>query len=227
MSELSKNHYCARIRALIDQGILDPDELFKRTVQFYFANDPKDDFFWDCQDDMEEIFDAFGSLLATNFRGQPPGSSSETDDARRFRRVRNWVESVQYGGADGTLLVRASIQTNTTGKFDKRMDAVMHFFAGAQVATKAGETLSDLTSFAVEVSDEVKSQWRRFVEGTTSVGYDPVDLAWGKRGSELQNAFDVSEAKARNLARKFATGTFTLSRWKQWFKQPDKVLYSR
>jgi len=223
MSELSKNQYCDKIRALIDSGILDPDELFKRTVQYYFVNDPEDDVFWDCQDDMEEMFDAFGSLLAENFRGQAPGSKSESADAKRFRKVRNWVESVQYGGPDGTRLVHATTPTNVTRKFDKRMDAVMHFFAGAQVATKVGETLSDVTSFFVEVGDEAK-KWGR---STPSAGYDSVDLAWGTRGSELQNAFDVSESKARNLARKFATGTFTLSRWKQWYNKPDSVLYSR
>jgi hypothetical protein len=226
MSELSKNQYLKKIRALIDRGVVDPDELFKQTVQYYFANDPEDDLFWDCQDDMEEMFDAFGSILAVNFKGQTPGSTSETEDAKRFRKVRNWVESVQYGGPDGTRLVRASTPTNVTRKFDGRMDAVMHFFAGAQVATNVGETLSDVTSFLVEVGDEGKKQARR-VQGIQSAGYDSVDLAWGTRGSELQNAFDVSESNARNLARKFATGTFTLSRWKQWYNQSDKVLYSR
>lgn len=226
MSELSKNQYLDKIRALIDRGIVDPDELFKHTVQYYFTNDPEDDVFWDCQDDMEEMFDAFGALLAKNYTGEIPGTASESKDAKRFRKVRNWVESVQYGGQDGLLLVRASTPTNLTGKFDKRMDAVMHFLAGAQVGSYAGETVSDVISFFVEVGDEAKKQARSVV-GVQSKGYDSVDLRWGTRGSELQNAFDVSESKARNLAKKFATGVFTLSRWKQWYNQSDSVLYSR
>lgn len=225
MSELSKNQYRDKLRALIDQNILDPDELFKRVVQHYFVHDPEDDFIWDCQDDMEEIFDAFGGVLASNFRGQPPGSSAESDDAKRFRKVRNWVENTEYR-PNSTQLVRASRMTNTTGKFDKRMDAVMHFLAGAQVATYSGETLADFVSFGVEVTDEIKSLYKYLVEGRQEIGYDSVDLAWGRRGSELENAFDVSESNARALARKFATGTFTLSRWQQWYKKPDAVLYS-
>lgn len=139
--------------------------------------------------------------------------------------MRNWVENKEY--APNHTLRRASRRTNYNGKFDSRMDAVMHFFAGAQVATYVGESLADVTSFLVEASDEVKALYKFLVEHEDAVGYDPVDLAWGKRGSELENAFDVSDANARNLARKFATGAFTLSRWQQWYNKPDKILYSK
>ncbi len=96
----------------------------------------------------------------------------------------------------------------------------MHFYAGGAVSANVGETLADLISWGIEVSDDVKS-----CLGSTGDAYDSVDLAWGQRGSELQNAFDVSECKCRKLARKFQNSTFTPSNWQGWYGKPGSVLY--
>jgi len=222
MAELSESRYRNHLRGLIDRGVYDPDELFRGLIELYFRHDRPDDWIWDAQDDMENIFDAMGDVLAENFRGQPPGTSKETDDAKRFRKVRNWVESVEYRINPQTKklqLAKATKRTNASKKFDGRMDAVMHFVAGGAIAANIGETLSDIISWGVEVTDEVKSWFKG------GVGYDSVDLQWGRRGSELQNAFDVSDANARKLAKKFADKRFLMSRWRDWYNKSDSVLY--
>jgi RHS repeat-associated protein len=221
LSELSEAQYRAKAAALIDSGVVDPDAIFKGLIDYYFQNDKETDWFWDCQDDMEEIFDALGDVLATNFKNQPHGSPSETQDAKRFRKVRNWVESVHYDFSSKPIkLVRVTPSKNPTGKFNNRMDAVMHFYAGGAIAANVGETLADLASWGVEVSDEVKNWF-----GSTGGPYSSFDLDWGLRGSELQNAFDVSDCKCRKLARKFQSGTFTPSNWQGWYGKPGSVLY--
>lgn len=74
MSELSKGQYLTKIRELIDQSVFDPDILFQRAVLYYFQYDAEDDWFWDAQDDMEDLLDAFGGLCwrqttRTNLQG--------------------------------------------------------------------------------------------------------------------------------------------------------------
>ena len=63
MSELSESQYRQKLRALIDRGIYDPDQLFRGLVMYYFQHDKQNDTFWDTQDDMEELFDAMPILL--------------------------------------------------------------------------------------------------------------------------------------------------------------------
>ncbi len=218
LSELSEAQYAAKAGNLIDSGIVDPDQLFRELINYYFQHDIETDWFWDCQDDMEELFDALGDVFATNFRNQPPGSPSETQDAKRFRKVRDWVEGWHWNFSAKPKMKK--VFTTPSGKYDNRMDAVMHFYAGGAISANVGETLADLISWGVEVSDEVKDWF-----GSSGGGYDSVDLAWGQRGSELQTAFEVSECKCRKLAVKFQNGTFTPSRWSQWYKKPEKVLY--
>lgn len=225
MAELSESEYREHLRGLIDQGVYDPDKLFKGLIAFYFAHDKENDLFWDAQDDMENLFDAMGDILAENFGGQPHGSAKETEDAKRFRKVRNWVENIEYHPTTG-ILQQSIKNTNPGQKFGRRMDAVMHFIGAAAVAANFGETMADVVSYFVEVGDEGKKWAAKIISNNTQkVGFDPVDLSWGIIGSELQNAFDVSDKKARKLAKKFLSGSFTLSQWAAWYNQSDSVLY--
>jgi hypothetical protein len=223
--QLSEADYAKKIAQLIDSGVVDPDLIFKELVNYYFSNDDNS-WFYDCHDDMENIFDALGDALASNFRGQPPFSGAETDLAKRFRKVRDWTESVEYdiylvNGEYKARLVEAYYDTNQDKKYDQRMDAVMHFYGAAAVSANLGETLADFVSWGIEVSDGLKNRI-----GIGSSGpYDEVDLAWGTRGSDLQDAFDVNECKCRKLARKFVNGTFTPSDWQKWYKKSDDILY--
>lgn len=224
LSELSEAQYTSYIDGLIDGGTHNPDALFQKAVQYYLDNDPESDIFWDCQDDMEELFDAFGDVLApgaSEFKGQDPGSATESGRAKRFRKVRNWVEEWTY---DQTVVPwkkkRGSTNTNPFGVFGKRGDAVQHFFAGAALGANVGEIFSDASSYWVEVVDEVGSHF-----GNNAGKFDQTDLDWGRRGAELQNAFDVGECNCRKLAKKFAAGSFHASDWTRWYKQPDSVLY--
>ena len=161
--------------------------------------------------------------MAENFSGQKPGTPSETQDAKRFRLVRNWVENVEYDSKK--ILKKASTPTNITKKFAGRMDLVMHFLAGAAVSANIGETAADMTSLIVEIGDKFKRLAKQVGGVPPRTGFDKVDLAWGLRGSELQNAFDTSEKNARKLARKFESGQFKLSKYQDWYKKPDSILY--
>jgi hypothetical protein len=233
-SELSEGDYTNHANKAIDVGIVDPDIIFKVLVNYYFLNDDNSGgpfgIKWDCQDDMEEIFDALGDVLATNFKGQPHGSAQETTEAKRFRKVRNWVESVTYWqnpkAGNQWQLRRAIPSTNNSLKFGRRMDAVMHFFASGAISANFGETYTDLVvGPTVEIGDAIKGT----VRGHSPIGdhgFSTHDLAWNRRGTELQNDFDVSECKCRKLAEKFRFGKFSISDWRAWYGQPDSVLYN-
>lgn len=232
MSELSAADYRDKARAIIDSGIYDPDRIFQELVRYYLINDPETDWFYDTQDDMEELFDGLSDILGTNFSGQPPGSAQETEDAKRFRKVRNWVENVHYDSKG--LLARNSPadQTNPSHKFDGQMDKVMHMIRAAAIAAYVGETIADIASWGNEVVDMGKrpiqqlGKKTKLYSGVVGSGYDQRDLQWGLYGSELQNHFDLySDKKARSLAKKFANGTFLLSRWQDWYDTSGKTLY--
>jgi hypothetical protein len=234
MSELSSVVYKKKMGVLIDHGTYDPDQLFVELIKHHFKSDPNSDFFHDTQDDMEEIFDAMGSLLATNYSSESHGSPNETKNAKQFRKVRNWVESVEYDS--NNRLKQAQKATNQSKKFGNKMDSVMHMLGGAQVGTYIGESISDGVSFGIEVVDQVKAGVKHTQNAVNNllgkppahgliVGYDSVDFNWGKRGSFLQNAFDTSEANARTLARKFINGQYSLSKYTAWYNIPHDILY--
>ncbi len=233
MSELSAADYRNKTRAIIDNGIYDPDQIFQELVCYYLMNDPKTDWFYDTQDDMEELFVGMSAILGTNFRGQPHSSKHETEDAKRFRKVRNWVENVHYD-QEG-LLARNSPaqQTNPGRKFDEQMDKVMHMIRAAAISAYAGETVADVGSWGNEVFDGMVKRPGQLIgrrlglySGVIGSGYDQRDLQWGLYGSELQNHFDLfSDEKARRLAKKFANGTFVLSRWQDWYNASSRTLY--
>lgn len=221
LSELSEEDYLKKAREIIDGGTLDPDDIFRKLIEYYFENDPEDDWFWDCQDDMEELFDALGDLLATN-PSHSHGDKDETDDEKRFRKVRNWVENVHYDDK-GNLAKNDGKQypeTNPKKKFKGQGDKFMHLFAGAAIAANAGETVSDGCGVGVEIGDEIKTWF-----GGSGSGYDSEDLKWGKYGSELENAFDVNEEDCRALALKFKRGTLKLSEPEDWNDKDDDTLY--
>ena len=58
LSELDASEYAEYLRGLIDAGTVNPDKLFQKLVQHYLDSDPENDWFWDCQDDMDELFTA-------------------------------------------------------------------------------------------------------------------------------------------------------------------------
>lgn len=232
MSELSEEEYRKKTREIIDSGIHDPDLIFQKLVQYYLFNDPVTDWFYDTQDDMEELFDGLADILAENFKGQPHGSKNESDDAKRFRKVRNWVENMHYNSIGELARNSSSTSTNLTYKFNRQMDKLMHLLAGAAVAANFGETFADVTSFGVEIGDATKKGIRYIgrsatvYRGPLGVGYDSKDLQWGLYGSDLQNSFDLnSDTKARKLAMKFGNGTFKLSMWQSWYKGSNSKLY--
>jgi len=232
MSELSEKEYRDKTREIIDSGVYDPDFIFQKLVQFYLKNDLITDWIYDTQDDMEELFDGLADILAENFKGQPHGSKKETEDAKRFRKVRNWVENIHYNSAEILVVNSSENQTNPRCKFNCQMDKVMHLIAAAAVSANFGETVTDIVSFGVEVGDEIKQGLRsigrraNLFRGPIGIGYDSKDLQWGLYGSDLQNSFDLnSDKKARKLAVKFGNGTFKLSMWQDWYQGSSSKLY--
>lgn len=239
MSELSAAQYKEKARKIIDSGIFDPDLIFQKLINYYLKHDPLSDWFYDTQDDIEELFDGLADILAKNFKGEPPGSLAESEDAKRFRKVRNWVENAYYDN-DFRLKWNNPQNTNPSRKFNRQMDKVMHLIGGAELASYIGESVADVGSVVVELADEAKMLWKRqatfmdfgyrvahaFPRHPEGIGFDRDDLNWGLRGSGLQNSFDLnSDKQARNLAVKFGNGTFLLSRYEDWYNKKDNVLY--
>jgi hypothetical protein len=120
--------------------------------------------------------------------------------------------------------------TNPNRKFGARMDHVQHMFALAAVSASAGETFADgIAGPGHEVSDGVGYIKAPGTQDffNRDAGFSSLDLEWNLRGSELQNAFDTDECDCRKLAKKFSSGTFTVSNWKAWYRQPWFVIYMK
>lgn len=52
------------------KGIVDTNELWRMTLNYYLSLDKENDLFWDCEDDMEEVFRAWFVFLAEKHRGR-------------------------------------------------------------------------------------------------------------------------------------------------------------
>jgi hypothetical protein len=163
-SEYDDTDYLDNLRMNIDDGIMDLDELFKKSLKFYRDADPYSDWICDCQDDMEELFDAWEDLFGVRY------SKLSKEDRERWMEVRK----ASIFGAEN---------------FDK----FQHFIASAGNAASVGETGSQLIGVGVEVVDEGKAVWGDLT-GTKKpwhVGYDKDDQKWNARGAEFDDIFDT------------------------------------
>ena len=90
-SELSSEAYLKfiRLKAPAAKGI---DDLWVTVLKHYMFNDPASDWCWDCEDDMEEIFEAFyqaGKETTLNgkkfaFQGLPKNLAGRVDLTKHF-----------------------------------------------------------------------------------------------------------------------------------------------
>jgi RHS repeat-associated protein len=65
--------YYEKLKSLIDGGETDIDRLWQKMAQWYLTIDPEDDCVWDCEDDMEEIIEAFFDIFSgyARYPGRP------------------------------------------------------------------------------------------------------------------------------------------------------------
>jgi RHS repeat-associated protein len=64
LSELSAAQYRTFIEGRLNAGVTGINDLWNDTLNHYLANDPETDLCWDCEDDMEEIFEAFYKIFS-------------------------------------------------------------------------------------------------------------------------------------------------------------------
>ena len=66
LSELSASDYLRRITKRYRDGIRNVDRLWQLSLQDYLVADPEDDWCWDCEDDMEELIEAFYDFVSSD-----------------------------------------------------------------------------------------------------------------------------------------------------------------
>lgn len=185
LSEYDDIEYLENLRKNIDNGTLDLDELFKKSLKFYRDADPDTDWICDCQDDMEELFDAWEDLFGTRY--------DKLDKADKKR----WMD------------VRAK-STFGPAHFDKWQ----HFIASAGNAASIGENDAQIVGVIVEVGDSGKALWGD-ITGTRKphqVGYDPHDQKWNVKGADFEDLFDTAFDKdCQKFVDEFISGKKKLS----------------
>jgi hypothetical protein len=165
LSEYDDTQYLENLRQNIDKGTLDLDELFKKSLKFYRDADPDGDWICDCQDDMEELFDAWDDLFGTRY------DKLDKADKKRWMNVR---AKSTFGAAH----------------FDKWQ----HFIGSAGNASSIGENTAQAAGVVVEVADSVKAVVGD-ITGTRKphhVGYDPHDQKWNVKGADFEEIFDTA-----------------------------------
>ncbi len=108
------------------------------------------------------------------------------------------------------------------------MDHVAHMFANAAVSANTGENFTDVVAGPGHEATDGYGHTKK--PGSQDffnrdAGFSSLDIEWNLRGSELQNAFDADECDCRKLAKKFASGAYSVSDWKAWYRQPWSVIY--
>lgn len=182
LSERSWSDYLGKLRRLIDGGETNTDALFAGLLDYYLQGDPEDDWFWDCEDDMEEVFEAWHQLF-----GKLP-SSLGTEDKNRWDRVRG---ASSFGDANWDLFI--------------------HFSAGAGWYTTSGDISGPSVGVELIDEGKAWWGDLTNTREKHQVGFDIDDLRWGIAGARLATRFDVSECDCRKLVKQYVSGNLKLS----------------
>lgn len=185
LSELSQSDYEQFIKDVVLRGHdRDLNSIFKKVLAYYLYNDPNDDWCWDCQDDMEEIFEAFQNLTENIPEEQTVGGGYVSFMSK-------------YGLELPGLPPGLGVENRDRAQ---RMSIGLHFWAGAAYAANYTEYTAYNSAFIQEMSDALFD----------ASGYSREDLAWTMKGANFVDYFDRSEAECRELVQLFVSGAFDL-----------------
>jgi len=99
LSELSSKQYRTFIEGRLNSGERNINKLWRDALNHYLAHDPENDCVWDCEDDVEEIIEAFYNIFSSDGpfqHGQGINAGVHTGDGSS---VTHFFAGAEYEGA--------------------------------------------------------------------------------------------------------------------------------